>query len=74
LENCNRLAESRRDNKTLFARKLRRFIRFTFEVGDFKEISFDAQGKPHRIVFEGEGNYDMQKTAADMKKDRRGIV
>jgi predicted metalloprotease with PDZ domain len=39
-----------------------------FEVGDFKEISFDAQGKPHRIVFEGEGNYDMQKTAADMKK------
>ena len=39
-----------------------------FEVGDFKEISFDAQGKPHRIVFEGEGNYDMQKTAADIKK------
>jgi predicted metalloprotease with PDZ domain len=39
-----------------------------FEVGDFKEISFDAQGKSHRIVFEGEGNYDMQKTAADIKK------
>ncbi|MDQ3179961.1 MAG: PDZ domain-containing protein, partial [Acidobacteriota bacterium] len=39
-----------------------------FEVGDFKEISFDAQGKPHRIVFEGEGNYDMQKTAAYIKK------
>ena len=39
-----------------------------FEVGDFKEISFDVQGKPHRIVFEGEGNYDMQKTASDVKK------
>ena len=39
-----------------------------FEVSDFKEISFAAQGKPHRIVFDGEGNYDMQKTAADIKK------
>lgn len=39
-----------------------------FEVGDFKEISFDVQGKPHRIVFEGEGNYDMGKIAADTKK------
>ena len=24
-----------------------------FEVSDFKEISFDAHGKPHRIVFSG---------------------
>lgn len=39
-----------------------------FEVGDFKEISFDVQGKPHRIIFEGEGNYDMAKIAADTKK------
>jgi predicted metalloprotease with PDZ domain len=39
-----------------------------FEVGNFKEVSFDVQGKPHRIIFEGEGNYDMQKTAGDVKK------
>jgi predicted metalloprotease with PDZ domain len=39
-----------------------------FEVGDFKEVYFEAQGKPHRIVFEGEGNYDLQKTARDVKK------
>ncbi len=39
-----------------------------FEVGNFKEISFEVAGKPHRMVFEGEGNYDMQKTAADVKK------
>jgi predicted metalloprotease with PDZ domain len=39
-----------------------------FEVGNFKEISFDVEGKPHRIVFEGEGNYDMPKTSRDIKK------
>ncbi|MGI8494630.1 MAG: M61 family metallopeptidase [Pyrinomonadaceae bacterium] len=39
-----------------------------FEVGDFKEISFDVQSIPHRMVFEGDGNYDMQKTSRDVKK------
>lgn len=39
-----------------------------FEVSDFKEITFDVQGKPHRYVFDGEGNYDMQKIARDTKK------
>jgi len=39
-----------------------------FEVGNFKEVAFEVQGKPHRMIFEGEGNYDMQKTAADVKK------
>lgn len=39
-----------------------------FEVSDFKEIGFTVQGKPHRIVFSGEGNYDMQRTAADIAK------
>ena len=32
-----------------------------FEISNFKEINFTAQGKPHRYVFTGEGNYDMQK-------------
>jgi predicted metalloprotease with PDZ domain len=39
-----------------------------FEVSDFKEISFNVEGKPHRILFSGEGNYDMQRTAADVSK------
>jgi predicted metalloprotease with PDZ domain len=39
-----------------------------FEVSDFKEVGFTVQGKPHRIVFSGEGNYDMRKTAADVAK------
>ena len=39
-----------------------------FEVGDFKEISFDVQGKAHRYVIEGEGEYDLQKIAADTAK------
>lgn len=38
------------------------------EVSDFKEISFDVQGKPHRFVVTGEGNYDLQKIARDTAK------
>jgi predicted metalloprotease with PDZ domain len=39
-----------------------------FEVSDFKEITFDSHGKPHRFVFSGEGNYDMKRVAADTQK------
>lgn len=39
-----------------------------FEVSDFKEVDFTVEGKPHRIIFSGDGNYDMQKTAADVAK------
>jgi predicted metalloprotease with PDZ domain len=39
-----------------------------FEVSEFREISFDVEGKPHRVVFSGEGNYDMPKVAADLAK------
>lgn len=39
-----------------------------FEVSNFKEISFTVQGKPHKFVFTGEGNYDMQRIADDTTK------
>jgi Predicted protease with the C-terminal PDZ domain len=39
-----------------------------FEVSDYKEVDFTVEGKPHRIVFSGDGNYDMQRTAADVAK------
>lgn len=39
-----------------------------FEVSDFKEISFEARGKKHRIVVTGEGNYDLPRLAADTTK------
>ncbi len=39
-----------------------------FEVSDFKEITFDVQGKKHRYVITGEGNYDLKKLAADTAK------
>ena len=39
-----------------------------FEISNFKEINFTAQGKPHRYVFTGEGNYDMQRIADDTTK------
>src|SRR6266576_3704272 len=31
-----------------------------FEVSNFKEIKFEVRGVPHRIVIDGEGNYDPQ--------------
>jgi predicted metalloprotease with PDZ domain len=39
-----------------------------FEVSDFKEFVFNVQGKPHRYVVTGEGNYDLKKMAADTEK------
>ena len=39
-----------------------------FEVSDFKEISFEVRGKPHRYVITGEGNYDLKKLAEDTAK------
>ena len=39
-----------------------------FEVGTFKEISFSVEGKPHRFIIEGEGNYDLGKIASDTAK------
>jgi predicted metalloprotease with PDZ domain len=39
-----------------------------FEVGNFKEIAFDVQGKPHRFIIEGEGNYDINRIARDTAK------
>jgi predicted metalloprotease with PDZ domain len=39
-----------------------------FQVSNFKEITFNAAGKPHRIVVTGEGNYDLEKIAADTAK------
>lgn len=39
-----------------------------FEVSDFREITFNVQGKPHRFVITGEGNYDLRQLAADTTK------
>jgi predicted metalloprotease with PDZ domain len=39
-----------------------------FEVSDFVEKKFTVQGKPHRYVVTGEGNYDLDKIAADTAK------
>lgn len=38
------------------------------EVSNFKTISFEVKGVPHRIVIDGEGNYDPEKVRADVKK------
>lgn len=39
-----------------------------FEVSNFVETTFTVQGKPHRYVITGEGNYDLKKIAADTAK------
>ena len=38
------------------------------EVSDFKTISFEIKGVPHRIVIDGEGNYDPERMRVDVKK------
>jgi predicted metalloprotease with PDZ domain len=37
------------------------------EVSNFKTISFEVKGVPHRIVIDGEGNYDPERMRADVK-------
>ena len=39
-----------------------------FEVSNFTEITFNVQGKPHRYVITGEGNYDLKALARDTTK------
>jgi predicted metalloprotease with PDZ domain len=38
------------------------------EVSDFKVLSFEVKGVPHRIVIDGEGNYDPELMKRDVKK------
>lgn len=38
------------------------------EVSNFKEIYFEVRGIPHRIVIDGEGNYDPQRMKRDVQK------
>jgi predicted metalloprotease with PDZ domain len=38
------------------------------EVGNFTTLAFAVNGVPHRIVIDGEGNYDPERMRADVKK------
>jgi len=38
------------------------------EVSNFKELQFKVRGVPHRIVIDGEGNYDADRMRADVQK------
>jgi predicted metalloprotease with PDZ domain len=38
------------------------------EVGPFKTLTFEVKGVPHRIVIEGEGNYDAERMRRDVQK------
>jgi len=37
-------------------------------VSDFKTLSFEVRGVPHRIVIDGEGNYDAEVMRRDVQK------
>jgi predicted metalloprotease with PDZ domain len=39
-----------------------------FEVSNFKVLSFEVKGVPHRIVIDGEGNYDPEHVRRDVQK------
>src|SRR5204863_4942861 len=38
------------------------------EVSNFKTLVFDVKGVPHRIVIDGEGNYDPDRMRRDVQK------
>lgn len=38
------------------------------EVSNFKTLSFEVKGVPHRIVIDGEGNYDAERMKRDVQK------
>jgi predicted metalloprotease with PDZ domain len=38
------------------------------EVSNFEELKFLVRGVPHRIVIDGEGNYDPERMRADVQK------
>ena len=38
------------------------------EVGTFQTLRFEVRGIPHRIVIDGEGNYDAEKVRNDVQK------
>jgi predicted metalloprotease with PDZ domain len=39
-----------------------------FEVSNFKSLLFNVKGVPHRIVIDGEGNYDPERMRSDVQK------
>ena len=39
-----------------------------FEASNFKTIAFNVKGVPHRIVIDGEGNYDPERLRRDVQK------
>jgi predicted metalloprotease with PDZ domain len=39
-----------------------------FEVSDFKTLAFEVRGVPHRIVIDGEGNYEPERVRRDVQK------
>jgi predicted metalloprotease with PDZ domain len=38
------------------------------EVGKFKTLSFEVRNVPHRIIIDGEGNYDTERMRRDVQK------
>jgi predicted metalloprotease with PDZ domain len=39
-----------------------------FDVSNFKELSFEVRGVPHRMIMDGDGNYDLEQLKIDLPK------
>ncbi len=39
-----------------------------FDVGNFRVLTFEVRDVPHRIVIDGEGNYDAERVRRDVQK------
>lgn len=53
---------------TFFAENFDVLYDSPFEASNFKTIVFNVKGIPHRIVIDGEGNYDPERVRRDVQK------
>lgn len=58
----------RGQSNTFHAEKFDTLYDSPVEVSDFKTLSFDVKGVPHRIVIDGEGNYDPERMRRDVQR------
>ena len=68
LEDCDRIACRARRTNTFSAKDFDILYDSPVEVGDFKEMKFEVRGVPHRIVIDGEGNYNPDRLLNSVRR------
>jgi len=68
LEDRHRLAQVEGQANTFRAENFDILYDSPVEASNFKELDFQVRGVPHRIIIDGEGNYDPERLRADVQK------